>query len=86
MKFIVQIMKIAAIVLLAISAITILGTLLGLIDTTLVVAVLSQFQYVGITFQNLGNYPNVWIVVGYLLFRNIILFGIDMFKEKINAQ
>lgn len=81
-KFLVQAIKIAAIVLLSGGAITILATILGLLDTALIVAFFQQLSEITIPFEILLNYPNVWLVVGYFLFRNIIVFGIDTLKAK----
>lgn len=81
-KFLVQAIKIAAIVLLSGGAITILATILGLLDTALIVAFFQQLTEITIPFEILLNYPNVWLVVGYFLFRNLIVFGIDTLKAK----
>jgi len=81
-KFLVQAIKIAAIVLLSGGAITILATILGLLDTALIVAFFQQLSEITIPFEILLNYPNVWLVVGYFLFRNLIVFGIDTLKAK----
>lgn len=81
-KFLVQAIKIAAIVLLSGGAITILATILGLLDTALIVAFFQQLSEITIPFEILLDFPNVWLVVGYFLFRNIIVFGIDTLKAK----
>jgi len=81
-KFLVQAIKIAAIVLLSGGAISILATILGLLDTALIVAFFQQLSEITIPFEILLNYPNVWLVVGYFLFRNLIVFGIDTLKAK----
>ncbi len=81
-KFLVQAIKIAAIVLLSGGAITILATILGLLDTALIVAFFQQLSEITIPFEILLNYPNVWLVIGYFLFRNLIVFGIDTLKAK----
>jgi len=81
-KFLVQAIKIAAIVLLSGGAITILATILGLLDTALIVAFFQQLSEITIPFEIVLNYPNVWLVIGYFLFRNLIVFGIDILKAK----
>ena len=81
-KFLVQAIKIAAIVLLSSSAITILATILGILDTALIVAFFQQLSEITIPFEIVLNYPNVWLVIGYFLFRNLIVFGIDILKAK----
>ena len=81
-KFLVQAIKIAAIILLSGGAITILATILGLLDTALIVAFFQQLSEITIPFEILLNFPNVWLVVGYFLFKNLIVFGIDILKAK----
>jgi len=81
-KFLVQAIKIAAIVLLSGGAITILATILGILDTALIVAFFQQLSEITIPFEIVLNYPNVWLVISYFLFRNLIVFGIDILKAK----
>jgi len=81
-KFLVQAIKIAAIVLLASGAISILATILGILDTALIVAFFQELSEITIPFEIILDFPNVWLVVGYFLFRNIIVFGIETLKAK----
>lgn len=81
-KFLVQAIRIAAIVLLASGAITILATILGILDTALIVAFFQELTEITIPFEIILNFPNVWLVVGYFIFKNIVVFGIDTLKEK----
>lgn len=81
MKLLVSVIKIATILLLAGAAITILAFLLDIIDTTLIVAFFQQLTEITIPFETFLNFPNVWIVFGYFLFRNIVVFGIDTLKK-----
>lgn len=81
MKLLVTVIKIATILLLASAAITILATIIGIIDTTLIVAFFQQLTEVSIPFEIFLNFPNVWIVLGYFIFRNIVVFGINTLKK-----
>ena len=83
MKFFVSVIKIAAIVLLASGAITILATILGILDTALIVSFFQQISEVTLPFEIFLNFPNVWLVVGYFIFKNIVVFGIDILKRKV---
>jgi len=83
MKFFVSVIKIAAIVLLASGAITILATILGILDTALIVSFFQQLTEVNLPFEIFLNFPNVWLVVGYFIFKNIVVFGIDILKKKV---
>jgi uncharacterized membrane protein len=80
-NFIIQAIKIAAVVLLASGAITILATILGIIDTALIVAFFVQLSEITIPFDIFLNYPNVWLIIGYFIFKNIVMFGIQSFKK-----
>jgi hypothetical protein len=83
MKFFVSVIKIAAIVLLASGAITILATILGILDTALIVAFFQQLTEVNLPFEIFLNFPNVWLVIGYFIFKNLVVFGIDILKKKV---
>jgi hypothetical protein len=84
MKFFVSVIKIAAIVLLASGAITILATILGILDTALIVSFFQQLTEVNLPFEIFLNFPNVWLIVGYFIFKNIVVFGIDILKKKVS--
>jgi uncharacterized membrane protein len=83
MKFFVSVIKIAAIVLLSSGAITILATILGILDTALIVAFFDQLTEIDIPFEIFLNYPNVWLIIGYFIFKNLVVFGIDILKKKV---
>jgi hypothetical protein len=83
MKFFVSVIKIAAIVLLASGAITILATILGILDTALIVVFFQQLTEVNLPFEIFLNFPNVWLVIGYFIFKNLVVFGIDILKKKV---
>jgi hypothetical protein len=83
MKFFVSVIKIAAIVLLASGAITILATILGILDTALIVSFFDQLTEVNLPFEIFLNFPNVWLVIGYFIFKNLVVFGIDILKKKV---
>jgi hypothetical protein len=83
MKFFVSVIKIAAILLLASGAITILATILGILDTALIVSFFQQLTEVNLPFEIFLNFPNVWLVIGYFIFKNIVVFGIDILKKKV---
>lgn len=83
MKLFISVIKIAAILLLASGAITILATILGLLDTALIVSFFQQLTEIQIPFEIFINFPNVWIVIGYFIFKNIVVFGIDILKKKV---
>jgi hypothetical protein len=83
MKFFVSVIKIAAIVLLSSGAITILATILGILDTALIVSFFQQLTEVNLPFQIFLNYPNVWLIIGYFIFKNLVVFGIDILKKKV---
>jgi hypothetical protein len=80
-NFIVQAIKISAIILLASGAISILATILGVIDTALIVSFFQQLTLITIPFDIFLNYPNVWLVIGYFIFKNIVMFGIQSLKR-----
>jgi hypothetical protein len=84
MKFFVSVIKIAAIVLLASGAITILATILGILDTALIVVFFQQLTEVDLPFEIFLNFPNVWLVIGYFIFKNLVVFGIDILKKKVS--
>jgi hypothetical protein len=84
MKFFVSVIKIAAIVLLASGAITILATILGILDTALIVSFFQQLTEVNLPFEIFLNFPNVWLVIGYFIFKNLVVFGIDILKKKVS--
>lgn len=84
MKFLVSVLKIAAIVLLASGAITILADILGIIDTTLIVAFFQQLTEISIPFSIFLDFPNVWIIIGYFIFKSIVVFGIDILKKQVS--
>jgi hypothetical protein len=83
MKLFVTVIKIAAIVLLSSAAIGILATILGILDTSLIVMFFQQLTEIQIPFEIFINFPNVWIVIGYFIFKNIVVFGIDILKKKV---
>ena len=83
MKFFVSVIKIAAIVLLSSAAITILATILGILDTALIVSFFQQLAEVNLPFEIFLNFPNVWLVIGYFIFKNLIVFGIDILKKRV---
>jgi hypothetical protein len=83
MKFFVSVIKIAAIVLLASGAISILATILGILDTALIVSFFEQLTEVNLPFEIFLNYPNVWLVIGYFIFKNLVVFGIDILKKRV---
>jgi hypothetical protein len=66
---------------LASGAITILAFIIGIIDTTLIVAFFQQLTEVTIPFEIFINFPNVWIVIGYFIFKSIVVFGINTLKK-----
>jgi hypothetical protein len=80
-NFIVQAIKLAAIVLLAGGSISILGNILGIIDTALIVSFFQQLTLITIPFDIFLNFPNVWLVIGYFIFKNIVMFGIQSLKK-----
>jgi uncharacterized membrane protein len=83
MKFFVSVIKIAAIVLLSSTAISILATILGILDTTLIVAFFQELSEVNLPFEIFLNYPNVWLIIGYFIFKNLVVFGIDILKKRV---
>lgn len=83
MKLFVTVIKIAAIVLLSSAAIGILATILGILDTALIVMFFQQLTEIQIPFEIFINFPNVWLVIGYFIFKNIVVFGIDILKKKV---
>jgi hypothetical protein len=81
MKFFVSVIKIVAILLLAGGAITILADILDIIDTSLVVLFFVELGNINIPFDIFLRFPNVWIVLGYFIFKNLVIFGIDALKK-----
>jgi len=84
MKLFVTVIKIGAIVLLSSAAIGILATILGILDTALIVVFFQQLTEIQIPFEIFINFPNVWLVIGYFIFKNIVVFGIDILKKKVS--
>jgi hypothetical protein len=80
-KLIIDAIKISAILLLASGAITILATILGVLDTALIVSFFQQLTLITIPFDIFLNFPNVWLVIGYFIFKNIVMFGIQSLKR-----
>jgi hypothetical protein len=60
-----------------------LATILGILDTALIVSFFQQLTEVNLPFEIFLNFPNVWLVVGYFIFKNIVVFGIDILKKKV---
>lgn len=85
MKFFISVIKVAAIVALASIAITLLADILDILDTALIVAFFQQVAEVTIPFEIFLDFPNVWLVIGYFLFRNLVIFGIDILKKRVEA-
>jgi hypothetical protein len=83
MKFFISVIKVAAITGLASIAITLLADILGILDTALIVAFFQQLAQVSIPFEIFLNFPNVWLVIGYFIFRNLVVFGIDILKKRV---
>ena len=83
MKFFISVIKVGAIVGLASIAITLLADILGILDTALIVAFFQQLAQVSIPFEIFLNFPNVWLVIGYFVFRNLVVFGIDILKKRV---
>jgi hypothetical protein len=84
MKLLISGLKIATMVLLAGSAITILAFLLDIIDTTIIFAFFGLFEEITIPFDIFLNYPNFWIVLGYFLFKGAVVLGIDTVKARLS--
>jgi hypothetical protein len=85
MKLLVTAIKIGAILVLASGAITILAFLLNIIDTTLIFMFFEQLTQINIPFEIFLNFPNVWIVIGYFMFKFMVVLGIDTIKGRINS-
>jgi hypothetical protein len=83
MKFFVSVIKIAAIVLLASGAISILATILGILDTALIVLFFQELTEINLPFEIFLNFPNVWLIIGYFIFKNLVVFGIEILKKKV---
>jgi len=60
-----------------------LATILGILDTALIVSFFQQLTEVNLPFEIFLNYPNVWLVIGYFIFKNLVVFGIDILKKKV---
>lgn len=85
MKFFISVIKVAAIVALASIAISTLAAILGILDTALIVLFFQQLLEINIPFEILFNFPNVWLIVGYFIFKNLVVFGIDILKKRVDA-
>ena len=85
MKFFISVIKTAAIVALASIAITTTAAILGILDTALIVLFFQQLLEIDIPFEIFLNFPNVWLVIGYFVFKNLVVFGIDILKRKVEA-
>jgi uncharacterized membrane protein len=82
MKLIISSLKIITFITLASGAIGILAFLLNELDTTLVFAFFELLGQINIPFDIFFNYPNVWILFGYLSFKFIVILGINMIKSR----
>ena len=85
MKLFISVIKVAAILALASIAITAVAGILGILDTALIVLFFQQLLEINIPFEIFLNFPNVWLVIGYFVFKNLVVFGIDILKRKVEA-
>jgi hypothetical protein len=85
MKFFISVIKVAAIVALASIAISTLSSILGILDTALIVLFFQQLLEIDLSFEIFLNFPNVWLIIGYFIFKNLVVFGIDILKRKVEA-
>jgi hypothetical protein len=84
MKLLIASIKIGTLIALSIGAITVLAFLLDIIDTSLISIFFTQLTEITIPFDIFFNYPNFWIVMGYFMFKGIVVLGIDTVKAKLN--
>jgi hypothetical protein len=82
MKLIISSLKIITFITLASGAIAILSFLLTELDTTLVFAFFTLLSEINIPFDIFFNFPNVWILFGYISFKAIVILGINMVKSR----
>jgi hypothetical protein len=85
MKLFISVIKVAAIVALASIAISAVAGILGILDTALIVLFFQQLLEINIPFETFLNFPNVWLVIGYFVFKSLVVFGIDILKKKVEA-
>lgn len=85
MKLIISSLKIITFITLSGGAIAILSTLLAETDTTLIFAFFTLLEQINIPFDIFFNFPNVMIVFGYVIFKNIVVLGINMIKSREQA-
>lgn len=85
MKLFISVIKVAAIIALASIAISTLSAILGILDTALIVLFFQQLLEIDLSFEMFLNFPNVWLVIGYFVFKNLVVFGIDILKKRVEA-
>jgi hypothetical protein len=84
MKLLISAIKIGTLIALSIGAITTIAFLLDIIDTSLISIFFVQLSEISIPFEIFLNYPNFWIVMGYFMFKGIVVLGIDTIKARLN--
>jgi hypothetical protein len=84
MKLLISAIKIGTLIALSIGAITTIAFLLDIIDTSLISIFFVQLSEINIPFEIFLNYPNFWIVMGYFMFKGIVVLGIDTIKARLN--
>ena len=77
----IKVFKVVVVLLVAGGSIILVGDLVGLLNTSLIVAALSEIASIQLPLTLLTTYPNFWLLMGYLIFKGILVWTIDFFKR-----
>jgi hypothetical protein len=77
----IKVFKVVVVLLVAGGSIVLVGDLVGLLNTSLIVAALSEIAAINLPLTLLTTYPNFWLLMGYLIFKGILVWTIDFFKR-----
>lgn len=81
-KTILNILKWLLIIGLLATAIIFIGDLLGIINTTLIGAVINNILAFNLPITLLTAYPNFWLLVGYFFTKGLVGFGLNFLKRE----
>lgn len=86
-KTILTILRYSVVILLGIGFLTALLTFLSSLDYTLIAYAMNILNYFNnIRFDTLFNYPNVLLLMGYFLFKEMLLLMIRFIKERVKTN
>lgn len=86
-KSILTILRYSVVILLGIGFLTALLTFLASLDYTLIAYAMNILTYFNnIRFDTLFNYPNVLLLMGYFLFKEMLMLMIRFIKERVKTN